>query len=194
VDILQLEAWEQQAARMAVEREAAQEVLRQDRVAVIAGEEALDDADEAQCITQAIAEAVQREAHDRIAGIVSHCLAAVFDDPYEFRILFEQARGRTEARLVFVREGMEINPIDSSGGGVVDVAAFALRLSCLLLSRPAVRRLVVMDEPMKFVSADKRARVRAMLTSLATEFGVQFPMVTHINELRCGHVVEIDPA
>lgn len=143
---------------------------------------------EAQKIVQAIAEAIQQEAHGRIAGVVSRCLAAVFEDPYEFRIVFEQSRGRTEARLVFARDGVEVNPIDSSGGGVVDVAAFALRLSCLMLSRPARRRVVVMDEPFRFVSKAYRPAVAMLLMQLAKELQVQFIIVTHFPELAIGKV------
>jgi len=184
-------AWRKQADRLVAERTAVAAGLRQARSAVIAGEAALDAADEAQQIVQLVAKTVQETAHDRIAGVVTRCLAAVFDEPYEFHVRFEQARGRTEARLVFSREGMEVNPIDASGGGVVDVAAFALRISCLMLTRPASRRVVILDEPFKFVSADRRDRVRAMLLGLAADLGVQFIVVTHIDELRCGRIIDI---
>ena len=184
-------AWRRQADRLVAERAAVAAGLRQARSAVIAGEAALDAADEAQQIVQLVAKTVQETAHDRIAGVVTRCLAAVFDEPYEFHVRFEQARGRTEARLVFSREGMEVNPIDASGGGVVDVAAFALRISCLMLTRPASRRVVILDEPFKFVSADRRDRVRAMLLGLAADLGVQFIVVTHIDELRCGRIIDI---
>ena len=185
--------WRCKADRLVAERKAAHAHLRACRSAVVNGENELDAADEAQQIIQVVAATIQEEAHDRIAGVVSRCLATVFEEPYEFRIGFERARGRTEANLTFVRDGMTVNPIDASGGGVVDVAAFALRLSCLMLSRPACRRVVVLDEPFKFVSADRRGAVRAMLEQLTADLGVQFVMVTHIEELKCGHVVEVQP-
>lgn len=184
--------WRARANKLTAQRDAAHAHLLACRAALVTGEDELYAAQEAQQIVQAVAETVQREAHSRIAGVVSHCLAAVFDDPYEFQIRFEQARGRTEAKLVFVRDGLEVNPIDACGGGVVDVAAFALRLSCLMLARPARRLVVVLDEPFKFVSADRRPRVRAMLEGLAKDMGVQFITVTHIEELRCGTVVEVE--
>jgi len=184
-------SWRTQADALVAEQTAVKAMLRRTRQAVVDGEEELDAAEEAQQVVQAIAETIQEEAHNRIAGVVTRCLATVFDEPYEFRIRFERARGRTEARLVFVREGLEVNPIDASGGGVVDVAAFALRLSALMLSRPARRRVVVLDEPFKFVSAGYRDRVRAMLENLAPDLEVQFIFVTHIDELRCGHIVEV---
>lgn len=183
--------WRARANRAAATRAAAKTHLDDCRRAVVDNEEELYAAEEAQGIVQVVAETIQEEAHNRIAGVVSQCLATVFDEPYEFHIRFERARGRTEARLVFVRDGLEIVPIDASGGGVVDVAAFALRLSCLMLARPANRRVVVLDEPFKFVSADRRPAVRAMLEGLATELGVQIIMVTHIEELRCGTILEI---
>ena len=146
---------------------------------------------EAQKTCQAVAEYVQGAAHANIAKIVSRCLEAVFDEPYEFKVVFEQKRGRTEARLVFERDGLTVDPMTASGGGVVDVASFALRLACLMLARPAGRRVLIMDEPFRFVSADYRPRVRAMVTGLASEMGVQFIIVTHIDTLRIGEVVEI---
>lgn len=186
-------AWRALADERVAARTAANKHLKGCRRRVVNGEAEYDAADEAQQIVQAVAETVQEEAHDRIAGVVSRCLATVFEEPYEFHIRFERARGRTEARLEFVRDGQAVNPIDAAGGGVVDVAAFALRLSCLMLARPARRRLVVLDEPFKFVSADRRAAVRAMLHELAVDLGVQFIMVTHIDELRCGTIIEVEP-
>jgi DNA repair exonuclease SbcCD ATPase subunit len=123
--------------------------------------------------------------------VVTKSLQAVFDDPYEFRIHFERKRGRTEARLVFERGGEEIDPMEASGGGPVDVASFALRLSCMMLSRPPIRRLLVLDEPFKFVSPNLRDRVRRLIEALSGEFGIQIIMVTHMDELRAGEIIEI---
>lgn len=184
-------AWRNATNTLLAQRAANKLALARARANAITAEAELDAAAEAQTIVQAVAQTVQEEAHDRIAGVVTRCLTTVFEDPYEFKIKFERARGRTEAHLTFVRDGHGVNPIDASGGGVVDVAAFALRLSCLMLSRPARRRVVVLDEPFKFVSADRRYAVRAMLEQLAGELGVQFIMVTHIEELQCGRVVDL---
>jgi DNA repair exonuclease SbcCD ATPase subunit len=145
----------------------------------------------AQQALQEISQAIQQKAHDRIASVVSRCLSAVFDDPYEFNILFERKRGKTEARLVFVRDGREVDPISSSGGGVVDVASFALRVSSIMLSKPSLSKVVIMDEPFKFVSEVYRERVRDMLEMLSTELKIQFIFVTHMKELKTGTVIEL---
>lgn len=147
--------------------------------------------EEARRIFQDVSQSVQQIAHNRIASVVSKCLEIVFDDPYEFKIKFDTKRGRTEAKLVFMRDGIEVDPMSASGGGIVDVASFALRLSCLSLCRPPLRKLLVLDEPFKFVSKNYRAKIRSLLETLSEEMGFQFFFVTHILDLQCGKVVEI---
>jgi len=146
---------------------------------------------QAQQIAQAVAQTIQQQAHKQIAGVVSKCLELVFDSPYKFKINFEQKRGKTEASLLFERDGLEVDPLTASGGGVVDVAAFALRLSCLMLAKPPLRRILFLDEPFKFVSEDYRGNVKMMLEQLSKEMGIQLIMVTHIPELVTGKVIQL---
>lgn len=147
----------------------------------------------AQRVVQETAAAVQQAAHEQIARVVSGCLEAVFGaDAYEFRIVFEQKRGKTEARLTLVRGGREYDPTSEAGGGVCDVAAFGLRLAALMLTRPAPRRLLVLDEPFRMVSRDYAPAVRAMVERLAADLGVQILQVTHSPALACGAVVELE--
>jgi DNA repair exonuclease SbcCD ATPase subunit len=147
--------------------------------------------EQAQRLIQRGAQTVQQQAHKRIASVVSKCLESILDEPYDFRINFERKRGKTEARLVFYRDGIEFDPLSSTGGGVVDIAAFALRVACIMLERPAKRRLLVLDEPFKFVSEQYRDRIRLMLETLAEEMQVQFIIVTHIDELKTGTIIDL---
>ncbi len=152
--------------------------------------------EEAQQIVQQIAQTLQQQAHTRIAGVVSRCLNVVFDDAYEFEIRFEKKRGRTEARLVFMRDGMVMDdPLNEIGGGVIDVAALALRLAAIRLSRPQLRHLVVLDEPLKNVRGKSyKKRVRQMLLTLAEEMGFQFVLSIDADaypEFISGKIVEV---
>jgi hypothetical protein len=148
---------------------------------------------EASAVVQAVAQAVQQAVHVRIAAVVTRCLNAVFEDPYEFRIRFDRKRGKTEARMTFVRGGMELDdPMNEVGGGVVDVASLALRLACVVMARPVRRRLVVLDEPFAHIRGEgNRTRTREMLERLAEELGVQFVLCTDIEAYRMGNVVEV---
>jgi len=146
----------------------------------------------AQEFIQRAAAAAQESAHRQVAAVVTRCLAAVFGaDAYAFEIRFHRRRGRTEAELVFVRDGKAVDPVDAAGGGVLDVAAFALRLAALTLSRPRRRKLLVLDEPFRHLSSDFRPAVRRLLELLAAETGTQIIMVTHSEALACGTVVEV---
>lgn len=147
---------------------------------------------QARKLCQEVAEAVQASAHAQISGLVRRCLAAVFGaGAFGFDIRFEQKRGKTEARLVFVEDGNEIDPTEAGSGGAMDVAAFALRLACLMLSAPKARRLLVIDEPFKMVANEHLPAVRDLLEALAEETGTQIIMVAHPEALRCGTVVSL---
>lgn len=153
----------------------------------------VDALEEARTVVQCVAEELQKRAHDRIARVVTRCLAAVFDEPYEFRIVFERKRGKTEAKLQFERDGQTYDdPLNEVGGGVLDVAALALRLSCLLVSRPPARKTLILDEPWSNVRGeDNRRRTRRLLEVLADEFSVQWIVNTDIETYRSGTVVEV---
>ena len=92
-----------------------------------------------------------------------------------------------------MRDEHEVNPRSGSGGGVLDVASFSLRLACLLLTKPSPRRLIVMDEPFKNVhGSDYRERVGIMLKTLAEEMDFQFIMSTGISDFELGKVINLD--
>lgn len=146
------------------------------------------DALEAQKISQIVSQAMQEKAHKKISRIVTRCLRAVFGDTYVFKIVFEQKRGKTEARLAFFKGEKEYDPLLDNGGGILDVAAFALRLSAMLLKKPRVEKILILDEPFRFVSAGFEANVAKMLTDISNELNIQIIMVTHKEELKIGNV------
>ena len=150
----------------------------------------------ARAIVQEISKAVQQQVHSKISGIVNKCLSSVFDDPYEFRITFDTKRGRTGATMEFVRDGIVLDdPLNQVGGGVIDVASLALRLACILLTKPRRRKLLVLDEPLKNVRGrDNRKKVKAMLEALTNELGVQVIINVDLDsypEFALGKIVEL---
>lgn len=158
-------------------------------------EQNLADVGEAHRLIQDAAQAIQQKAHDQIAAVVSKCLKAVFDKPYEFKIHFEKKRGRTEARMVFSRAGKEIDPLDGAGGGVVDIASLALRLACIMLRKPRGRKILILDEPFKNVNGEaNRERAAALLETLAEEFQCQIIMTTGYDWLHIGKVIHLNSA
>lgn len=180
------------AAAKKLELKSAKTLLKKEKSKLsVLKEEAIGAAEAVQFL-QAVAAEIQSAVHERLSGIVSMCLASVFDQPYEFKIHFDKKRNRTEARIVFTRGGEEFDPKTECGGGVVDVAAFAVRVAALILTKPPQRRLVILDEPFRFVSKKEYlSRLRKMLETLASEFKIQFIIVTHEPDLQSGCVVTI---
>src|ERR1700744_57735 len=95
--------WRNRANRKLAELEAAKEAYKQENTALAELLSFRTSLQEAQNLAQAVAQKVQERAHKQIADVVSHSLEAVFDQPYEFKIIFDLKRGKTEARLVFER-------------------------------------------------------------------------------------------
>ena len=161
----------------------AREQVRIEKQALVTGKRREQDVLDAQKLVQSVAEGIQNQAHQRIASVVTRCLKAVFgSEGYNFVIRFHQKRGRTEAELLFERNGLEIDPATSSGGGVLDVASMALRLAALMLSLPKGRRTLCLDEPLKHLSSNYRPIAAELLQMLASELKVQLIIISHTPE------------
>lgn len=189
MDLSQLRGF---ARQNMTEYEHAQKTLTDELATLERAEKKVKIALTAQRVIQHVAHVVQKKAHEKIATVVSRCLSAVFQEQaYEFVIRFEKKRGKTEAVLAFSRNDREFDPTTESGGGVVDVASFALRLVCLLLRTPKLRRVLILDEAFKHLSEDYRDRVRDLLVILAKEMNVQIIQVTHSDQLVAGKIIQV---
>ena len=167
--------------------------MKREEEAVREARQKLSTAKKTQRILQSVAKSIQQRMHLQIAGIVTRCIS-IFDNPYEFKIIFDKKRGKTEAKFVFERDGLQLSASDGIGGGVLDVAAFALRLACLLIQKPKKRRILIMDEPFRFVSEKNsyREKVVGLIETLAAELRIQFVFVTHDPLMEMGRVIHID--
>lgn len=139
--------------------------------------------EEAQAFLQKVAQSTQEKLKFQIEDVVNLALESVFPNEYEFKIEFNVSRGKTDAELVFQdkRTGQTIDPMEASGGGVVDLTAFALRLSAFALES-GTDNVIVLDEPFKFISRDLQERAGEILKTLSEKMKLQIIMVTHIPE------------
>ena len=97
-----------------------------------------------------------------------------------------------EGKLLFVRDGEEFDdPKNQIGGAVLDLAAFALRFACILSSRPALRHLIVLDEPFKHLHRDLLPVAAKLVYELAKETKTQVVMITHAKALEIGRVERV---
>jgi len=124
----------------------------------------------------------QQRIENHISQIVSTALASIWDDPYEFELEFVIKRGKTEANLWFVRNDAKFPPMDTAGGGAIDVASMALRIAAWSINKNT-RPIIILDEPFKNLSENLQDRAASMLRMLSEKLDLQIIMVSHINNL-----------
>lgn len=125
----------------------------------------------------------QQQLQFHISDITSLALESVFNEPYQLKVEFVQRRNKTECDLKFVRDDSEMDPLTASGGGAVDVAAFALRIASWSMAHPRTRSTIILDEPLRFLSVDNQEKASRMIKEISQRLGVQFIIVTHESTL-----------
>lgn len=135
--------------------------------------------EKAQVIIQEVATLTQKELEFHISELVSLILESVFDDPYKMRLDFIIRRGKTEANIIFTKDGHEVDPASSSGGGVIDIASFALRVCLWAIKNPRSRNTILLDEPFKHLSGDLREKAGQMLEEISRKLNLQIILITH---------------
>lgn len=154
--------------------------LDEKRIELTNKEERIKLLEKAQSFLQKVAQDTQSQLKFQIEDIVDMALETCFPNEYQFQLLFNIARGKTDAELVFLSQktGRPIDPMNASGGGVVDITCWALRLASYVLSSNT-DNVIILDEPMKFVSKDLMGRVCELVKQLSEKLNLQIIMVTH---------------
>jgi len=135
--------------------------------------------EEARIIIQEVGQRTQEQLTFHLSDITSLALAAVFPDPYELQVNFVQRRNKSECDLLFKRNENELDPMDASGGGAIDVTAFALRVASWSMKTPHNNNVIILDEPLKWVSAEYQEAASSMIKEVSNKLNIQFIIVTH---------------
>jgi DNA repair exonuclease SbcCD ATPase subunit len=137
------------------------------------------------------ADQVQQEVIGTISNLISMALADIFPNPYACNIQTGVKRNAMEAKIVFEKDGLEVEPKDAIGGGPIDVASFAGRVAFLHLSGDS--KVLIADEPFKFVSRNLLDKCPEMLKTL-TQLGHQFILISHLPEIieAADNIIEIE--
>jgi DNA repair exonuclease SbcCD ATPase subunit len=126
--------------------------------------------------------AARLSLQERMEQLVTDALVMIFDDPsYRFIVEFKSRRNQVEVDFKLRHGTVEMDPMEGAGGGIVDVVALALRLLMLELLR--VKGPLILDEPVKYVSADYIGNVGTFLKAYSQQTGRQVIMVTHTDAL-----------
>lgn len=143
--------------------------------------------EKAQAILQHVANETQRVLQYHIEGTVDLAMEAIFPNPYKLKMEFTGGgKGEVKCTMMFERDGSVVPPLASCGGGVIDVAGFALRLALWSMARPRTRPVLVLDEPFKFLSKDLQSKSVEMLQEVSKRLQLQIIMVSHDVEAMMG--------
>lgn len=139
----------------------------------------------AQLIAQFLSQTSQQKLTKKLNDIVTTAMQTVFGNEWEFRMEIETKRNDIQAIPTFYKNGKEESPKVSEGGGVLSIASLALRIALYsLLNKPTP--IIILDEPFGNIGKEEGHRDKAcdLLTIISHELGIQFLIVTHLNEIR----------
>lgn len=131
-------------------------------------------------VVQRVAADTQNQLRVRLRDITQTALDIVFPGAYTFMVEFVTKAGRTELDMWLDKDGTRLDPLDSNGGGVVDVLSLALRVCCLTMS--GNDRVLLLDEPFKHIREAPRRRLGDMLKALSRRLGIQVIMVADVSD------------
>jgi DNA repair exonuclease SbcCD ATPase subunit len=137
--------------------------------------------DEAHAFLQKVAKETQEHLKYHIEDLVNLAIDTVFPDRYSFCIDFEIKRGQTEGHIFLLKDKHPIDPMGDSGGGIVDITAFALRIAAWTLGK--TDNVILLDEPYRFISKDLQPLAVQILKTLSDKLKLQFVIVTHNKEI-----------
>lgn len=159
-------------------------------------EKELSASKEAQAVIQAEAKDTQSELEDYLSGVVTLALGSVeVDDarvpkPPQFLARMVERRGTTECDLLFKEGDREQHPLDCAGGGMTDIADYALRVAYIGLEieyvDESIRKTLLLDEPFRNVDPAMQFKVSAMLNVISKELGYQHLVVSHADGVNAG--------
>lgn len=136
----------------------------------------------ARLMLESYSEEEQAKLLGRVEALVSRGLQVIFGEGYGFSIEVGESRGQvtTEFRVTVGEAGRD--PLESHGGGLVNIVAFVLRLVVVALT-PGLSRTVVLDEPFAQLSGGYLEAVGSFLRELVDATGIQLLLVSHEPEI-----------
>jgi DNA repair exonuclease SbcCD ATPase subunit len=126
---------------------------------------------------------LQKELKEVIEEVTNDCLLSVYGNKYKFKIELGTLRGLPSARVKLMKGKKELSLSDEDvGGGVVNVVAFAVRLSMWLITANE-DEVMLLDEPFKdlHTSTENNRRLVVFISRFCRRFKKQIILVSAEN-------------
>lgn len=136
-----------------------------------------------------VSEKCQQKTVKQIEKIITQLYQYVFNSDDEVVIDLDVKRAYPEAHILIKTQkggkSVMLDPVEEEGGGKVDIISLGLRVAGLLLFKPSLNKVLILDEPLKDVSTSLttskayRQRTAEFLKTLCQDYGIQIIIVTH---------------
>lgn len=136
-----------------------------------------------------VSEKCQQKTVKQIEKIITQLYQYVFNSDDEVVIDLDVKRAYPEAHILIKTQkggkNVMLDPVEEEGGGKVDIISLGLRVAGLLLFKPSLNKVLILDEPLKDVSTSLttskayRQRTAEFLKTLCQDYGIQIIIVTH---------------
>ena len=142
----------------------------------------LDKLEEAGMVLEKLSEKQRLEACEKLEGLCTFALQYSMSDDLEAKIEVTRLRGKPAAQLYIVNKktGVMSTPIDSNGGGIVDIVSTALRyIVAEVWTDPEIDGPIILDEAYKHLSKEYTPLIADFLKKISVDFDRQTIMSTH---------------
>lgn len=141
----------------------------------------IDLSEKASIALQKLSKQQRDSAKVRLEELGTQALKYSISDKYRMIIKIDEVRKRPSATVIILDEetGIETNPLDDNGGGIVDIISIALRIVMLQSITPIIDGPIILDEPFKMVSRDYVPMLSDFLLKVCKDFNRQIIVVTH---------------
>jgi DNA repair exonuclease SbcCD ATPase subunit len=131
-----------------------------------------------------VQELTRNKIKEGFESIVTYALRFIFNQDYKFELSFNRRGNLQEVDFNIIPSDRKesSDPLDSSGGGVLDVVSLALRIVLLELSKPKIPGFIALDESTKHISKEYLPNVYKWIKIMSTKLSRQFIFVTHQSE------------
>lgn len=145
--------------------------------------EELNEIQEAKRIIQEVAIQTQKQVEIKFCELFNTAQEIVFPDPYKGVLDFKYTDVTSAVNLYFEKDGVRMLPGKETGGGCIDVGAFAFRVSGLMINRcfknKNLQKVLILDEPGKHIKGmDANKKFIEMIRLISRKTGIQIIMVS----------------
>lgn len=119
-----------------------------------------------------------------IEKLITEALQFIFEKPYKFHMNPEVKRGNMTYRFTLNDNDSDI--IDAEGGGIVQVISVLMRIVTIAISKPPLKKILVLDESLGMLSVEYIANASKFIKDLGEKLGFTIVLVTHQEQFQDG--------